>query len=145
VILDGATVSTAAGVIGEGLPIGALAGGLALENWASFDSFGINENGDWMMTGDTGGPTATDEFVAYNGKIVYREGMTLDGEVLTGSIGAAYMNEAGDIAFQWQVTSPGGALDAIYLMQFGSARRQRFFSKRPLPGNREQRFTGELC
>jgi hypothetical protein len=115
-LIDGQPVTGPNGtLIGEGQPVGALSGGLAGENWANFDFLGINENGDWMMTGDTSAATTVDEFVVWNGRIVYREGMVLDGQTIVGSIGAAYMNEAGDLAINWEVTTPAGNREAIFL------------------------------
>lgn len=48
-------------------------------NWENFDSVAINNIGDWVMSGDTSGNTATDEYVAFKGAIKVREGDTLDG------------------------------------------------------------------
>jgi len=115
VLLDGAPIPSGASILGEGQPVPAAAGGLPGESWANFDFMGVNEAGDYMVTGDTGGPIATDEFISFNGNIVYREGDVVDGETLTGSIEGAYMNEAGDIAYIWDIDDPGGDPEALYL------------------------------
>ncbi len=115
VLIDGAPATVGGNLLGEGQAIPASSGGLPGELWASFDFFGITEAGDTLFTGDTGGPTATDEFVAKNGVILYREGDTLDGRVLTGSIDHAYMNEAGNIAYNWDVVDGASSLDALYV------------------------------
>lgn len=114
-LIDGATVVVSGATIAEGQPIPATSGGMVGENWSSFDSLGINEAGDFMFTGDTGGATTTDEFVAKNGVILYREGDTVDGRVLTGSIESAYMNEAGNIAYVWDVVEGASNIEALYL------------------------------
>ncbi|MFG0319939.1 MAG: hypothetical protein ACF8XB_21890 [Planctomycetota bacterium JB042] len=116
-LLDGVPLSTSAGLIGEGQPLPADAGGLAGENWDNFDFLGVNEAGDTMFTGDTDGAAATDEFIAFNGKIVYREGDVVDGETLTGSIEGATMNENCDIAYIWDIvdTINGGDVEALFL------------------------------
>lgn len=116
-ILDGLPMTTSAGLIGEGQPIPADAGGLPGENWSAFDFLGVTESGDTMITGDTAGSTATDEFIAFNGKIVYREGDVVDGETLTGAIEGAYMNENCDISYIWDIvdTVNGGDVEALFL------------------------------
>lgn len=114
-IIDGLPVATSAGFIREGTAIPATHGGLPGENWSAFDSLGITESGDYMFTGDTSGNTATDEFVALNGKIIYREGDVVGGAVLTGAIESAYMNEACDIAYVWDVVGVSAAEEALFL------------------------------
>jgi hypothetical protein len=117
-ILDG-QVLTAGGPtdqVREGDPVPASIGGLPGENWDNFDYCGITEAGDWFFSGDTEPSTADDEILVKNGVILYREGQTLDGEVLTGTIDDAYMNEAGDIAFVWNVVDATlGDPEALFL------------------------------
>jgi hypothetical protein len=116
VIVNGAPYLDSTGApTAEGTPIPAAQGGMPGENWDNFDSQGINEAGDVMFTGDTDGATTTDEFIAKNGTILYREGDVVDGFTLTGSIYFAYMSESGDIAYVWDVVDPGGALEALYV------------------------------
>lgn len=116
-LLDGVPLSTSAGLIGEGQPLPADAGGQVGENWDNFDYLGVNENGDYMITGDTDGAIATDEFISFNGKVVYREGDQVDGETLIGAIEGAYMNENCDIAYIWDIvdTVNGGDIEALFL------------------------------
>ncbi|MDX1698948.1 MAG: OB-fold domain-containing protein, partial [Thiohalobacterales bacterium] len=47
------------------------------------DYAGITEGGHYFFTGDTDGATTTDEFIFLDGNMLYREGMMLDGEVLS--------------------------------------------------------------
>jgi hypothetical protein len=114
VVMDGAALFIGGLIVQEGHPIPAGAGGLVGELWGSFDFYGINESGDYFFTGDTGGATATDEFVLKNGMIVYREGDVVDGRTLTGSIDGAAMNANGEVAYVWDVEDPGGALEALF-------------------------------
>lgn len=102
-VYDGAGLVVAGVLVREQTPVPAAAGGLPGENWDVFDFCGATEAGDWFFTGDTEPATATDEFICKNGAILYREGQTLDGEVLSGAIEGAFMNENGDIAFIWDV------------------------------------------
>ena len=44
------------------------------DSWQNFDLVAINANGNYMFTGDSSGPFASDEFIAYNGEVVVREG-----------------------------------------------------------------------
>jgi len=113
VVLDGAGLVVAGTLVREQNPVPAAAGGLAGENWDNFDFFGATEAGDWFFTGDTEPATATDEIIVKNGLVLFREGDSLDGEVLSGAIEGAYMNEDADIAFIWDVQ--GGVLEALYI------------------------------
>lgn len=113
VVLDGAGLVVAGTLVREQNPVPAAAGGLAGENWDNFDFFGATEAGDWFFSGDTEPATATDEIIVKNGLVLYREGDLLDGEVLSGAIEGAYMNENADIAFIWDVA--GGVLEALYV------------------------------
>lgn len=115
-VVDGAVLTVAGNLVGEGEPIDASAGGMPGETWQNFDFLGITESGETLFTGDTGAFTNADEFLAKNGTILYREGGSLDGFTLTGSIEGAYMNEAGDFAFIWDVEeSGGGSVEALFL------------------------------
>jgi len=116
-LLDGLPIASGAGLMGQGQPVPASAGGLPGETWAIFDFYGVNENGDYMVTGNTSAATSSNEFISFNGTLVYREGDTVDGETLTGSIEGASMNEAGDMAYIWDVVDPigGGSLEALFL------------------------------
>ncbi len=53
------------------------------DNWDNFDRFRILDDGTYVMTGDTDGDTGSDEFIAVNGSIVLREGMTIGGITLS--------------------------------------------------------------
>lgn len=116
-ILDG-QVLTAGGptdFIQEGLPVALAAGGLPGENWDNFDYCGVTESGHWFFTGDTEPSTVDDEIVVKDGVVLYREGQTLDGEILTGTIDDAYMNENGVIAMIWDVVVPAGDVEALFV------------------------------
>lgn len=111
---DGAMVYDGEGLLIDGqlvlesMPVPASAGGLVGENWDNFDFLGTTEDGKYMITGDTDGDTATDEFVLINGVIVLREGEMIDGYTLSGSIEGGFMNEDGDFAVIWDVNLPTG-------------------------------------
>jgi hypothetical protein len=113
-IIDGELALADGMPLTEGTVIPVGAGGLGGESWGNFDYAGITESGTWMITGDTNAGTAVDEFIAIDGTIVHREGDTLDGEVLTGSLEGAYLNEDGDYAFIWDIVGGAGALEALY-------------------------------
>ncbi|MBD3336445.1 MAG: hypothetical protein GF355_13100 [Candidatus Eisenbacteria bacterium] len=106
IVLEGLPVS-------ENGPVPAEIGGLPDEVWDNFDYTSISETGRYMFTGDTGADTAQDEFILIDGIIVHREGDMLDGEVLSGSIEGAYMNEVGDYAFIWDIE--GGGTEALFV------------------------------
>ena len=69
------------------------------DNWSNFDTVSINNAGNYIFTGDTDGAGATDEFIAYNGVIGVREGMSVDGLTLGSACNAASINNLGQAAF----------------------------------------------
>jgi hypothetical protein len=107
-IFDGEGLLIDGQLVQEDTPVPAAAGGLPGENWDNFDYLGINEAGDYLMTGDTNGDTATDEYVLINGVIELREGDVVSGYTLSGSIEKAFMNNSGDWAVIWDVDLPTG-------------------------------------
>lgn len=84
------------------------------EAWDNFDSFGVADDGSYMFTGDTDGPTATDEFIVVDGEIVLREGDAAGAFVLTGSMEGAAYSAIKDVAATWDVEDgAGGSLEAV--------------------------------
>lgn len=78
----------------------------AAGNWEAFDLVSVNESGDFIVTGDTDGDP--DEFIAFNGAIVVLEDDVVDGILLdAGSLRAASLNNAGQVAHVWGIS--GGA------------------------------------
>ncbi|HNQ23747.1 MAG TPA: PEP-CTERM sorting domain-containing protein [Phycisphaerae bacterium] len=73
------------------------------DNWAGFSSVSINDFGNYVFSGDTSGPVATDAFVAYNGNIVVREGDTLDGILLASgyAVRDLSINKWGRVVHMW--------------------------------------------
>jgi hypothetical protein len=114
-VSDGAVVLVDGQPVSEGSPLPAAAGGLPGENWDNFDYTAITEDGHWLLTGDTDGDTATDEFLMIDGMIILREGDLVDGMPLDGGIERAYMNEQGDWACVWDVVTAEGAKEALLL------------------------------
>ncbi|HYF15232.1 MAG TPA: hypothetical protein VD971_09200, partial [Phycisphaerales bacterium] len=78
------------------------------DNWQNFSHYGVNNGGNHVISGDTDGVAATDAFIAYNGAIGVREGATLGGRVLGGSINALSINNNNDVAFIWSLATPTG-------------------------------------
>jgi hypothetical protein len=74
------------------------------DNWDNFDNVSINNDGNYIVSGDTDGPTASDEFIAYNGVIAIREGSTLDGLTLGSSVNALSINDLNQAVFIWSTT-----------------------------------------
>ena len=111
--MDGAVALSDGSPISEASPVPAASGGLPGESWDNFDYTGITESGNWFFSGDTDAAVEFDEFVAIGGEIAYREGDTVDGEVLSGALEGAYMNENGDVAFIWDIQA--NTLEALFL------------------------------
>lgn len=83
------------------------------DNWASFDSVSINGAGHYLFSGDTDGAVATDEFIAYDGAIVLREGGIVAGQTLTSpaSVVALSIDEGGSAVHLW---SPASAIELLF-------------------------------
>lgn len=94
---DGGVAIDGTVVLQEGTPITANA------NYGNFDLVRINNQGDFIVTGDSDGPTTADEYLIVNGDIQVKEGGILDGIELTtpASINAVDLNNDGDAAFVW--------------------------------------------
>lgn len=94
VYVDGALVARETDPSGDG------------DNWDNFDTVSINDSGDYIFSGDTDGDGASDEFLAYNGAIVVREGDVLDGQPLTSaaSVQASSINNLGQAAHIWSIS-----------------------------------------
>lgn len=86
------------------------------DNWDNFDVVAINDNGNYLFSGDTDGSTASDEFIAYNGTISLREGDTVDGMVLGSSVNAGSINNRNEAVFIWSV----GSEEALFAACDGS-------------------------
>lgn len=112
--IDGAGLMLGGTLVQESVAIPTSVGGNGAENWDNFDFVGITDTGEYFFTGDTDGDSSNDEFIVRNGVIWAREGDTLDGEVLTGSIESASINEAGEIAFIWDVVEGAGDVEALF-------------------------------
>jgi hypothetical protein len=85
---------------------GPAAGGESGENWDNFDLVSINNSGNYLFSGDTDGSVLTDEFIAYNGTIIIREGQILDGIALTStsSVQGLAINNRNQAVHLWQVS-----------------------------------------
>jgi len=111
-IYDLAPLVAGGSEVAENAPVPASIGGLTNEAWDNFDFIGVTESGSWMFTGDTNAATNVDEVVVKDGLILHREGDTIDGEVVAGSISHAYMNEEGDVALVWDIQ--GDTVEALF-------------------------------
>ena len=100
VYLDGAIVARESFPTGDG------------DNWSNVTTVAVNNDGDYVIAGDTDGPTTSDTYVAYNGTIAVREGDAIDGFTLTSStsIRAVSINNAGFVAHIWSIASGTEAL-----------------------------------
>ena len=113
VVVNGEAATAGGSLLREGTVVPATIGGVAGEQWDSFDFLGITENGGFMVTGDTDASTSADEFVMIDGEIVLREGDSIGTGILSGSIEGASMNEDGDWAVTWDYDVPAGNLEVL--------------------------------
>ncbi|MEM7155931.1 MAG: DUF4215 domain-containing protein [Myxococcota bacterium] len=86
------------------------------DDWDNFDLVAINNDGNYLFSGDTNGASATDEFIAYNSTIVIREGDTVDGLALAtpGSLRFLALNDFNQAAYGWSHGSPSGARESAF-------------------------------
>ena len=112
-LMDGAGLFAGGDLVREQRLVPPSVGGLPSENWDNFGYCGVTNTGQYFFTGDTEPATANDGFLFKNGHILYREGDALGGEVLSGTVSAAYMNENADIAFVWPIQ--GGTKRALFV------------------------------
>ena len=121
VLVSNGSVLTAGGLnVREGDLVAASIGGLAGEQWSSFDFLGINEAGDVFFTGNTNAASSQNEFVYQNDQIVQREGdvvSNLAGDNLTinGAIEGGYQNADGDWTVIWDVDTTSGNVEALII------------------------------
>lgn len=87
VAVNGIVVATEAAPTGQG------------DNWDNFDRVDVNSLGNYIFTGDTDGPTTSDEFIAYNGNIVLRQGDSIHGRTFDGFVDTAALNDLNQLAF----------------------------------------------
>ncbi len=113
VVVNDDAVVAGSGILREGSAIDAAVGGLPGEAWDNFDAVKINEAGTLLVTGDTAGPTATDEFLFLDGSIVLREGDSVNGGTLTGASEWADLNESGDYGVVWGIDDGSDDLEAL--------------------------------
>jgi len=117
VTFNGNAIVAGSARLRQGTAVPALIGGLPPERWDSFDFLGVTEAPRYMVTGDTDGDSATDEFVMMDGRIVLREGDVVargaDRRPVTGAIEGGYLNEDGDWAVGWNVDVDGTNAEAL--------------------------------
>ena len=100
VYVNGVVVARETGTNGDG------------DNWDNFDTMSINNNGDYLFSGDTDGVTTSDEFIAYNGAIALREGDTVGTFTLTpsASVLALSIDNVGRALHAWSA----GGIDVLF-------------------------------
>jgi hypothetical protein len=128
IYVDGAIVAQ------ESLPTG------QGDNWDNFDDMGINNSGNHLFSGDTDGVTTSDEFIAYNGAIVIREGDVIGGIplVTTASVTSLAINDEGHAVHAWST----GSGDFEYLFFSCDAANLATSSQMILAVGDELDFTG---
>ncbi len=84
--------------------------------WQAFDLVAINAGGNYLVTGDTSGPFATDEFLAHNGTIVVREADVVDGIALTGpaELRFASITDVDQAMHAWGHQTAGGFRETVF-------------------------------
>lgn len=86
--------------------------------WQVFDLTAINANGNWMLTGDTNAALDADEFVAYNGAIVAREGGQVDGITLgtPASLRHITITDLDQAAHVWGYQTANGFRESMFFV-----------------------------
>ena len=102
VYVDGAVVAREGDPTGDG------------DQWSNFDLVAIDQAGHHVITGDTNGAITSDEFVAYDGTIVVREGSVLDGVPLGSPAAVRFvsLDDGGRLVHAWSRT---GGSETVFL------------------------------
>lgn len=87
------------------------------DNW---DGVKVNNAGNYLIHGDTDGATTTDEFISYNGAIVYREGDLIDG-IAFDTVDAADLNDNNEIVAVLNTEASSSIESLIYGSDAGDA------------------------
>lgn len=104
----GTDAGTDTHIIIDGAVVAAREGSLvfpgAAENWENFRHVGINNAGNYVLSGDTSARPDMDGFLAYNGALIARESGALDGRTLNDQPLAVSINNSNRIAFIWHTS-----------------------------------------
>ncbi len=105
------------------------------DNWDNFDLNGINDSGAYAFSGDTDGVTTTDEFIAVGQapsssgggvSIAMREGDTIDGVVVGGSVFALHVASTINFAgFAWSNLDASG-LEGVFVGELSDLQNSTF-------------------
>lgn len=112
-VVNGDALLVGGDVMREGTAVPVSIGGVGGEAWSFFDFLGITESGSYMVTGDTNGDSALDEFVLIDGQFAMREGDAIGDEIVSGAIEGGAYNESGDWAVVWDVDSDAGNIEVL--------------------------------
>ncbi len=84
--------------------------------WVDFDGVSANDLGEWVLTGNTSGPTATDEVITFKGEVKVREGDTVDGVTLaTGAtVRGVSLNNLSEVVHIWGWGSGSTAQEHLF-------------------------------
>ena len=111
-VLDGAPLTTQGALVREGELV---PGGLG-DRWDDFTWLCVNGAGQWAFAGDTQSiSTAFDDVLWRESGLYLREGQARAGGVLSGPVRAAALNERGELAYVWGVTTGGVSQDVLFL------------------------------
>jgi hypothetical protein len=129
IVVNGDALSVGGSLVREGTAIPAAVGGQPGESWDNFDHFYITEAGEAIITGDSDGSTASDEFIFSSlAGMVLREGDQIGGwyndgvYTVAGSIDGFDINESSDWVADWNVdssTNDALLLNGLLLVQEG--------------------------
>ena len=111
---DGRVLVNLSVVAAQGAPAADASATPLVTNWGFFNRFTINNAGNYVFSGDTDGSNDTDEFIAYNGVIQLREGDSIAGVTLDGSIRGVQLNENNSLAFVWDADNGTDQLESLF-------------------------------
>jgi hypothetical protein len=89
-------------------------------NWQNFRSMNINNAGNTIVIGDDS--TTPDDFLAYNGVIVMRQGAVFDGLTLGATVDGSALNNNGKFLALWDIAGGGEALFLGDVTNFAGAK-----------------------
>lgn len=110
VVLDDTIVAREGGVVPS----------FPAETWGPFGLSSVNDGGNYVFSGDSSAATNADEFVAYNGDIVFHEGDVIDGVTVAFSVRFVAINDNDNVAIGW-ASNAAGIAEHVFFACSGDA------------------------
>jgi cysteine-rich repeat protein len=85
------------------------------EQWSNFDLVSINDDGNYLFSGDTTAPANLDEIVGYNGDVAVHQNDVLDGIGVDFDIRFIALNNRNNALIGWARNELGSVVEVVFL------------------------------